>query len=198
MSELLGAMWEFILQRLDSAYLFVASLLTLATICGQVFLDEITALSRNSAGLSPTLHTFAVVSEFVSGDQWSWIQDTSHWFTERSEILHPAASLLLSGAGWVVGWQGSDSLKSKASATLILIWVLVANTGGMTFGSWVLLIGVFLFASLVPRDGNRPGGEEMAMAVVGVVAAALYSVWFVVFWLIGKTRNQTGPTGTIV
>lgn len=98
------------------------------------------------------------------------------------------------GVGWVVGRQGSDSLKSKASATLILIWVLVVDTGGMTFGSWALLITVFVVASLAPRDGNKPDGEEMAMAVVGVVAATLYSVLFVVFWLIGKTRSQTGST----
>ncbi|MFZ3415666.1 hypothetical protein [Arthrobacter sp. 3Tela_A] len=194
MSELVGAVWEFILHRLDSAYLFVASLLALATICGQVLLDDITALSRHSGGLSPTFHTFTVVSEFISGNQSSWIQKTSHWFAERSEFLHPAAVLLLLGAGWVVGRQGSDSLKTKSSATLILSWVLVVNTGGMTFGSWALLIGVFVVASLVPRDGNKPGGEEMVMAVVGVVAAALYSVLVVVFWLIGKTRSQTRST----
>lgn len=196
MSEVLGAVWEFILRRLDSAYLLVASLLAFATICGDAILRaDVTNFSLNSGGLSPTLYAFSVVSEFLTGgDQWSWIQATSRWLTERSEVLRSVAGFLLLVMGCVVGWQGSESLRSKASATLFLMWVLVVNTGGMTIGNWLPLIVAFLVASLARQDRNGSHVSEMLAAFVGVILFPAYFLLFVYFWVIGKTRSQSDST----
>ena len=196
----LESAWNIIEHRAESAYLFVASLLTLATGYGQVLLAVELSFTPNESSLSPTLRTFAATSEFLTGDQWSWIQNTSRWITERSEVLHPAAIGLLCFAGIVIGCQGSDSLKTKASATLILSWVLVVNTGGMSFGIWAQLICVFLVASLLHlRNDAKHYGEEVSMVFINVIVAALYSVLLILVWLFGEIGSkESGPRVTRV
>ncbi|WP_461171147.1 hypothetical protein [Arthrobacter sp. Z1-15] len=192
--------WNIIQHRAESAYLFVASLLSLATGYGQILRPVEVLSSPNNTSLSPALRTFAAVSEFLTGHQWSWIQNTSLWVTERSEVLHLAAAFLLVGAGGVIGCQGSDSLKTKASATLILSWVLVVATGGMSFGIWAFLVGLFVFASLVHMpNGAKYFGQQISVVVVSVAVAALYSVLLVFSWLFGRIGSkESGPRVTRV
>lgn len=156
---------------------------------------------------TPTLRTFTAASEFITGgDAWPWIQNTSQWLTERSEVLHPAALFLLIGAGTVIGLQGSSSIKTKASSTLLLSWVLVVNTGDMSFGTWALLILMFVLGSLrhLANGPDHWGSEgldrwsfEILAAFLGVLLAPFYALTFAVEFLIGrKHRDAPEQPGT--
>ena len=190
MTGLLDSVWSIVQRRTDTAYLFVCSLLTLATVYGKLFLPNVLSPSQNiGSSESPTIRSFTAASEFLSGGQWSWVQDTSRWLTERSEVLHTPVVLMLVGAGAVVGFQGNGSLRTKASATLLLSWVLMVNTGGMSWGNWFALIAFFLLGSV--RHAGSDWGKEVSAAFIGMVFAPFYAVLSVVVWLIGRTRSVT-------
>lgn len=185
MTAVFDSVWSVIQHRADSAYLFLASLITLATAFGHVL----------TGGLSPALRTFTAASVFLSGNQWSWIKHTSEWITERSEVLHSAGTILMVAAAFVTAFQGSTSLSTKSGATLLLGSIIVVNTDGTTFWTWVPLVIAFLLGSLHHRDSQgRDWKGETSIAAIGLVVAVSYSVIAVIHWFIGRTRDSQANT----
>lgn len=173
------SVWAVIQHRTDSAYLFLASLLSLMTGFGHYLTGE----------QPPTLRAFTAVSTFFFDEQWSWIENTGDWVAHRSSALHTVGFWVMLGAALFAALQGSTSLKTKSGATFLVGWIIVTNTEGTSFWNWVALVACFLLGSLRHLSADWRG--QSGAAVLGLVIAVPYSVIAAIDWLFGRTRPST-------
>ncbi|UKA63365.1 hypothetical protein [Arthrobacter sp. FW306-04-A] len=168
--------------RLASIYLFLVSVLGIATVWG----------SNPEGAKSPVLELSSWWS-ITTGQSATWLLNAQDWINQRSEFFSGLSWVVVIAAALVLVGQGWRAVSTLTAPTLVLGVALGSTVGVHFFWQLGVAAGIFIVGFVLRRRIDRHGNvdsNDFGGVVIGVAMAFAYAPLLILRWLTGDAGSE--------